>query len=203
MITKNLNFKFKGNRKYVHGSDIYNMVSKDLIQYTKKTHLTNLKMNLKKQINKQCKVYIDENDENILLKKDIDIFAEIFVRFENKKLSFYLTEIGTPITESYSYDEELIEKSLVLKGDRAYLLDENEFSNIENIVSINKHLIFNVQPEKIKKWFFTSLDLHQSLDQFNIKDITLKFENILAASHSKTSICYKDKVLGKIFFSLV
>ena len=99
-----LNFKFKGSRTYVHGTDLYNSVC-DLIDIHGYKSIENIDMTFHKVTTSQMKgsILLGEDDfEN----KDINVLFSF--DNEGKKHKVVLKENNSDVTERYEYPEQKI-----------------------------------------------------------------------------------------------
>ena len=192
----NLDFCFKGNRTYVHGTDIYNelcnllessMQAKkiDLSFHNIITHnitLTDTKPINEKLIKFICK-YIDQSD-----------IKRVLFGIVNKK----------SIECRYTYDEQSIcnLSSLSISQEEVLLEVNSSFSFIENCVALNKYLLESIFPNVEGKWYFTRLQM-KSLKNINNYPMKLNLKANFNFKLTKTEIYISDVLVGYIYFSLV
>ena len=191
----NLEFSFKGDRTYVHGTDIYNKilflinnsVNKNFDLAIHNKIITNISLTEKKPIDEQkisfsCK-YLDKN---------------------NNKVVLYGVQNGISINCNYPYDEEKIinyslvntkEQSIILKLDTAYTF-------MENTVALNKHLLQSIFKDKKGKWYFTRLQLIK-IPKEKKYPIEILLQHNFNFKLTKSKIIMQNKLCGYIYFSLV
>ena len=195
-IKYDLEFCFKGNRTYVHGTDIYNKIVEILNNDMKDTKI-DLSFHgvAKKNILLSNKKPEDEN----LIK-----FVCKYTGENNERKILYGMERNHNITCQYTYPEEEICQlsDLDLENKEINLNKDTSYSFIENSVALNKYLLENLFPDVNGKWYFTRLQL---LDAPTNKIYPLKL--VLKANFNfkltKTEIFISDKSMGYIYFSLV
>ena len=195
-IKYDLEFCFKGNRTYVHGTDIYNKIVEILNNDMKDTKI-DLSFHgvAKKNILLSNKKPEDEN----LIK-----FVCKYTGENNERKILYGMERNHNITCQYTYPEEEICQlsDLDLENKEINLNKDTSYSFIENSVALNKYLLENLFPDVNGKWYFTRLQL---LDVTTKKTYPLKL--VLKANFNfkltKTEIFISDKSMGYIYFSLV
>lgn len=195
-IKYDLEFCFKGNRTYVHGTDIYNKIIEIL-----NNEMKDVKIDLsfhgiaKKNILLSNKKPEDEN----LIK-----FVCKYTGGNNERKILYGIERNHNITCKYTYLEEAICQlsNLDFENKEINLNKDTSYSFIENSVALNKYLLENLFPEVKGKWYFTRLQL---LDAPTNKIYPLKL--VLKANFNfkltKSEIFVSDKSIGYIYFSLV
>ena len=195
-IKYDLEFCFKGNRTYVHGTDIYNKIVEILNNDMKDT-----KIDLSFHgVAKKNILLSNKKPENENLIK----FVCKYTGENNERKILYGMERNHNITCQYTYPEEEIcyLSDLDLENKEINLNTDTSYSFIENSVALNKYLLENLFPDVNGKWYFTRLQL---LDVTTKKTYPLKL--VLKANFNfkltKTEIFISDKSMGYIYFSLV
>lgn len=196
MLKKSLRFCFKGNRKYIHGTDIYNKLLELLEEYNIKKEKFDISFHgiAKNNINLSNKYPMDEDK----LK-----FACKYLDSDGIKQTLYGIENFETVDCRYEYPEEKICKltELDTKKEEVCLKKDTTFSFVENVVATNKHLLENIFPEVNGKWYFTRLQLKE------IPETIYPLKLVLKANFNfkltKTEITIGNKVVGNIYFSLV
>src|SRR5690242_20463127 len=133
-----LNFKFKGNRNYVHGTDIY---SKILQHLSEEFTISNLDLSFHKVVkNNLIAEFVHSNHAN----SDNATPASIF-KFSDPTETYIvrLFETNSDVTENYEYDEEdVIKASIFNEVEKSILLNfPSSYTNIEKVVALNKRLM--------------------------------------------------------------
>ena len=181
-----LNFCFKGDRDYVHGTDMFNSIVKNL-----DTSLKRIDFMIYKRTNK-----------NLLLKDKLNNKDLIIFKFLNNGKIYYGIETDDIVDCRYSFkEEEILEKTELKKRKVALLHYNDKYSFIENIVVANKYLLNEIFPNIKGKWYFTRLQLEYY--PIKAKTLNLEFINHLNLRLTKTKISDDKKTLGYIYFSLV
>lgn len=192
-----LEFCFKGNRNYVHGTDIFNK----LLEILKSEGIRNSEIDLSIHgISTKNITLLKTKPENL---HDIRFVFSYFDQ-KNKKHHLFAIENEQEIDCRYEYpEEEICNQSISnLKLNEIELLNENDYSFIENIIALNKHLINVMFPNVIGKWYFTKLQLKKIL--FNkIYPIKLVFVRKFNFSLVKTEIFINNDSIGYVYISLV
>jgi len=191
-----LEFCFKGNRTYVHGTDIFNKLIDEL-----KNEISNDKIDLSFHgIARTNLSLLDEKPENEELIKFV-------IKFNNKNYErtfLYGVENGIDINCRYKYPEEDIcnfsdlnvEKQIInLKVDSSYTF-------IEDSVALNKYLLENLFPDANGKWYFTRLQLKR-LPKETYYPLKLSLKANFNFKLTKTEIFIDNQSIGFIYFSLV
>jgi len=166
-----LDFCYKEDRNYVHGTDIYKQIVKNLNalgfynwQY--------FEVNIKKmcQNNMICfitdeKVKIEGEVVNFILKSEQEqIFGSIVENVNNK------------IVSRYSFNENSITKYCVIdyKYETAiYRNSENTFSTIDIVISMSKYFVENAVDKSVK-WFMRSIKFFRPIEEIELRQIWIK-----------------------------
>jgi len=199
-----IEFCFKGNRNYVHGTDIFNKIVKFLIQGKLGINsINNLNFSIHRQINNNINFILTNNKQ--IFYDDFDILFS-FKTANGNEFSIYGFESNIPINCRYEYDEDKIYKfSEIDLEEKTIILNKNTgYTFIENIVAMNKFLLTKVfETENIGKWFFVRLELN-NFHMNNIRDfhpIKLQVKTNLGLRMIKSYI-KSGNIEGYIYFSL-
>lgn len=192
----NLCFKFKGNRDYVHGTDIYNTVIErikhelcEISSFDISFHgisRTNIRLLENKPEDKNIKFIVKYNNH------------------ENDTKVLFGVENDIEILERYPYPEENIYRQSELSSDNKSIELNNKtgFSFIENIVALNKHMLEQLFKNINGKWFFTRLQLKRLSSNDN-DYIKLLFKHNMNFKLTKSEIFVNNIAVGYIYFSLL
>lgn len=194
-MEKELEFNFKGSRDYIHGTDIYNTI----LSSCKDDIVSNFEISFHN---------VAYNNLILTNTKPDDLHYLRFVcHFIAKDSTIhYLYGVDNPLsrpTLSKPYLEENITKDVIINHDEKSIILNNtsNFTYIEEIVALNKHLLTKIFPKIKGKWYFSKLQLQNiPLDKsYPIKIIFKSNFNFLIV---KSEIYFNDKFLGFIYFSL-
>ena len=195
MNYKSLEFCFKGERTYVHGTDIYNKLVTILSPVMKEE---NLDLSFHGVAEKNIRLLIEKPKDENLIK-----FVCKYIDIGGKKILFGV-ENEKSILCQYPYDENKITifTALNKKNEEITLVNDSSFSFIENSVAMNKHLLENLFPNVEGKWYFTRLQMKQIVKD-NIYPLKLKLKANFNFKLTKTEIYIDNTLVGYIYFSLV
>ncbi|MBL4711036.1 MAG: hypothetical protein JKX75_00790 [Gammaproteobacteria bacterium] len=194
----NLEFCFKGKRNYVHGTDIYNKVIKNLDK--NQIIYSNIDFSFHGVSQENLRISkIKPLDEKNLK------FVYKYKNKNNQQEVFYATQDNSSIDCRYEYDEESIStlSQMDIEKQEINLSVPTSYTFIENVVANNKFLLEQLFPQADGKWYFTRLQLHEKIDENNIYPLRLLFKNNFNFKLTKTEISLNDKLVGFIYFSLV
>jgi len=187
-----LSFKFKGNRNYVHGTDMFNAL-KNHVDFNEATQIA---LTIYQILRNNADLHRLGGTEGI----PKDAVAVLRVKKEGNQEAYVLLGNSTPISDSYPYDEAIFRRICSI-SDKAISLKKNSpYSFIETVVAMFKKLLQTLYPNLQGKWLFT----HIQLDSFNEVSENLKIIHThnLANKLMKGDILYGHKKLGQIQFVL-
>jgi hypothetical protein len=196
-----LNFKFKGNRKYVQGPDIIDAV----IPYIRENYpgdITEFKYSAHQMLYSNADVVFGSAPEK-------ELNSLISFQYEGDGTIYAsVIENNLPVTESYEYDENPVQQKCLI-GDKDVTVQEadllyEKYSFSEVIVSMNK---FYMQ-QKITdqgKWIITKIEYNslQLIDEWKGKPLKLTVLKNLNNKLTKSAIYIDNLAAGFIYFSLI
>ncbi|MCD4727932.1 MAG: hypothetical protein K8R46_09740 [Pirellulales bacterium] len=196
-----LNFSFKGNRNYVHGSDIYSSILKQMnIQYYGKT-LGSIRLSIHTLAFKDCDlIWIGSGK---LMDKPDRAVADFMIGLDKVKVAGWLIEIDRPITSRYDYNETRIEALCKVRDQTITIAGKTGYSPIEVAVSMTKQLHNALFPTKDAMWIFTRLELVRALQNSDSSDLAIKHKHNFNNRLTKSEIFSHESPIGHIYFSLV
>ena len=189
----NLDFCFKGSRKYVHGTDIFTKIITVHSKHIKNIDITfhgitinNMTFHTEKPGVKNIKV--------------------IFRCLANgNKIKLFGIENDSMVDCRYEYIEEMIvENSKVdIINDRIFLTTPTEYTFIEHIVAMNKSLLESLYPDINGKWYFTRLQMKKNIHISDVVSLQLILKSNFQFKLTKSAIIVNDTEVGFIYFSLI
>jgi len=194
-MIQNMLFRFKGDRNYVHGTDLFN----GLVTHFGTCSLKNIRFSIHSFIAVLgCRLSVVDVDEQL---EPAEVSCVLEADGHEYALSIQADpELDAPL-ERYDYDETAITSLCVLGEDALTLEGESPHSFIETIVSMNKHMHQQLFPEAKGKWIFTKLELDAYEDVRN--QLRLHLKHNFSFKLTKTEILADGVSLGHIYFSLV
>ena len=195
-IKESLNFKFKGARTYVHGTDIFNKTVETI--KSKEIKIDQLSMSINNIVKSNLDlIFTDENE----------VSSNDSVRFEiesNNQIYYCsLQENKTEVNDRYPYPEADIVNASMIDVDNSLvtLSVELEYSTIEKVVALNKGLMERLFPDANGKWYFVKLEVSDLFFE-NVEVIQVKLIRNMHLRLVKSSIEINRKPAGFIYFSL-
>lgn len=188
-----LDFCFKGSRKYVHGTDIF----------TKLTEIYNC------DIKNIDIAFHGITVNNMTFSSEKQESAEVKVTFRSlyndARIKLFGIENDSKVNCRYEYlEEKIVDNSTVDIEEKSILLNVAAvYSFIEHIVAMNKALIEDLYPEVNGKWYFTRLQLKENINMYDISSLKLVLKTNFQFKLTKTAILVNKKEVGFIYFSLI
>ena len=195
-------FCFKGDRTYVHGTDLYNSICEYLEERCSGSMPA---------IDLWIRKVVTHNMEGCVLDEDEDEATPsppaVLCRFESggRAQKLCLFEQESLVTCRYAYDEERIVRAaeLLLEAKRIRLTEHLPFTLVELAVAMNKELVGQLFRPAEGKWYFTRLNLERPLPTDYSSHVTVSFEASSGSRLTRSSIIVDGLAYGHIFFSLV
>ena len=191
-----VDFKFKGERDYVHGTDLFNQCLKLVLP----AETFDLKFTFHGFIvNPRCEIRVFSEKPSTTKSK----FRGEF-RVYNQK---YWIQVHERVDEGFTaarepYNENRVVGNCVISATSIELHHPSPFSFIETVVAMNKHMLNACEaPRQHQKWFFTGIELDH-FSEVN-SDIRLQLVHNLQNKLVKSSIEVFGERIGMIYFSMV
>ncbi|MDO9536872.1 MAG: hypothetical protein Q7J68_00955 [Thermoplasmata archaeon] len=196
-----LRLAYKGDRDYLQGPDIYNAVTRIISERNPNIEFNRIKIVFHKLARNQCKMTF--GNQSVLGKMPKDINAEVRFISPISDVIGWLVETDEHIIDRIPYPEEDIVKHTSIDGNSITIEGEVQFTPIEILVAMTKHLHMVLYPTKAGKWIVTRLDLTRLLTIFDASRFKVEIEKNLNNRLTKGSIHSGEEMLGYIYFSLV
>lgn len=155
-----LSTPYKGNRHYIHGTDLFNAVQALAGKVTGVKGAYISKLLLTRFAYRQCELMTYPS----IVISDVKPMGEGVFRLPNgNDQVFYLYEGEVEPIERSPYDEEGIVAPAIFKGHSAVLSAPFQYSSIEVVIALTKALNYQAALPKEGKWIFGKIELTQSL----------------------------------------
>ena len=194
-----LDFKFKGDRNYIHGTDIYIKITQYLSKAYKPADI-DLSFHKVVKNNLIAELYsINEADSTITNPVSVFKFNDNGNRYIIK-----LTETSGIVKERYEYDEDKLVESAIFKEDEKSITlhSSSYYTNIEKVVALNKALL-NKLFFDAGKWYFTRITINTDINAEAAETIKLQLINNIGSKITKTKIFFDEREKGYLYFSKV
>jgi hypothetical protein len=186
-----LDFCFKGDRDYVHGTDIVNKLMRHFAPYAPQN------------IDVKFNGSVANNLDLLEATAGSDAKVNIAVMLQGEAKKFQLVDNGQAIHCRYPYDESLIISNtrLDLAGQSIHLQQVTTFTFCENFVAMNKHLLQSIFPDEQGKWYFTRMELEHPIKDAAL--VSVKFIKNFNFRLTKSNLYIEDQCVGSVYFTMV
>jgi len=192
-------FCFKGERDYVHGTDIFNKTMLAVAQYG----FEQVDLVIRGVARHNMDLYPEAN-------APFDQAANVTISLNtgNERMGLVLLENKERIQCRYAYPEHEIIRAAKLDKDKKEITLNNfpGHTLIEKIVALNKGLLSGLYPEAPGKWYFTRVKISAyklfGLQGDHVK-LHLSLKQNLQFKLTNTMFYINDQLAGNIYFSLV
>lgn len=195
-----LQFKFKGGRRYVHGTDIYTTVVEKL---KGGLDIVDIDLSFHKIITSQLKGELLPAD---VKSGNTESPAAIF-KFKTARSETFIVrlfETGKAVTDEYPYDEDTIVDAAVTdpEGKNIELSTPLPYRTIEKVVALNKGLLNKLFTDS-GKWYFTRITAFKDIETEQLSTIKITLEKNIGSKITKSLIEFDNRPVGYIYFSKV
>lgn len=179
-------FLFKGSRKYIHVTDIYNY-------FLYEVNYKELTINFKKKIVSEPKIIFNK-------KKDIkSANCIISANINKKKKTILIFNSKKKIISKYNYDESLFFNYFSSTKKRGMCNFETSMSSIEVLVSLTKY--FHISRIANTNWVFSKLNLLKKLKEKSNKNFLIVLNKNYINKFTELDIFQDSIFIGKINFN--
>lgn len=188
-----LKLRFKGERSYIHGSDVYNAVSLVASERFVQGYVSNIAF--KRFARAQCFLSFSQDSTRGGLVASGSILAHGDIQHE-----FWVYETEELVTDRYPFDEEAIVRGATYDEStkRICRAEGSGYSPIEDVIALTKRLNYLVYPEINGKWVFGQLNLTAPLKDCGSLAITMR--SALRGRFSVNDIVQAGVPIGTIRF---
>lgn len=199
LIQKNIVFLFKGSRKYIHGTDMFNALTK---MYPT-ADISNLRFSVHDYVLvPECRIYYADSQEELNSLIGIRVRCQFDVGGVTQWLA--LAHNDVPCVSAggrYEYDEDRVISLCSLDNDGITLSNNSPFSFIETVVAMNKYMHQQMFRAADGLWLFTRIDLHVGCSAR--ENLALRFRHNMNFRLTKSDIMLDGQKVGDMYFSLV
>jgi hypothetical protein len=187
---QSLEIKFKGDRNYLHGTDILTALENDI------EDLNNLSFRLHKIVTHGLEAIVLPVDGI----KNRDLAGLLLSGTKEPRHQIGLIENDARVVEErYKYDDKNVVAEALFQGDTAEMCNAISFNFVEQLVALQKALLQRNIDQLDTKWYFTQLDINHLPKKFNVLRLTVSQR--LGIRLVKSKIVVDGNPLGTIAFS--
>ena len=192
---------FRGQRNYLHGSDIYTAIIQNVLNSGSEKNTSIFRMSIHSFADQQCAIHLCAKEETPA--KPENTVVEFFIQSDSENLTGWLAKTEHPVTCRIPYHEDEIQKLCTISGQTITINKDSKYSPVEVAVSMTKQLHQSLYPTEPGKWIGTSRDLHRLLKPNDGSRLQIKLKHNLNHRLTKSSINVSGATIGHIYFSLV
>lgn len=194
---KRLNLAYKGSRTYIQGGDFFNSLSDAALEVTGCVESYIEKIVFKRFAKNTCCVVTELPEDTS------KVIGEVRYRIPTKALlmSSWIVETDSVITNRRPFDEAVILANVQCDPDSriAILFHRSEYTAIEDVIAVTKHLSYMVTPNVQGKWVFGQLDLTEPLTA-SYESLVIRMTSLIGGRFSVNDIFVDDRKIGSIRF---
>ena len=159
LFEKEIVFSFKGNRDYIHGTDIFDKIL-DTVGVLFKEYPNKMKGSFHQPLESNAILRIYDDAGELHLENLNALFS-----FQLKNSSYHacLTEVNSQITSSYEYDEKRVLDKMIIERETARMVAKSSYTYIEQMVAMTKKLHLTLYPDVAPKWLFTKIEIQDAI----------------------------------------
>lgn len=182
---------FKGDRDYVHGTDVFNAVQAQAESNASEAFVSSLLF--RRFARRDCDLF-DARPEDAST-----LVAQGTIRRGTQDKRFWVAESDRSALGRQRYDESAITRDAEIDGVQIRCALRSSYTPIEEIIALTKRLVYFLAPKIDGKWVFGQLALTARLpDDYAV--IVIKQNNLLANRFSANDIQIDGNTFGEIRF---
>lgn len=194
-----LDFCFKGSRKYVQGPDIFDAVIAAISNEF--SIIRDIKYSAHEMLHTNATMHIT----NKVIKSNYPVINSV-VNFIGDDVKYYVVvcENNKPIEYSVDYSEEIVQNNSRISNNSISFKNVLNDSYTEIVVSMNKYFLNQTVKEE-GKWIVTKFDYFELIDNESIINKEIKIELLQNFNNqlTKSLLLLDDKEVGHLYFSLI
>lgn len=197
MLKYDMKLKFKGQRDYVHGTDIFNETLEWLCKH--RDEIKDIDFSLHRLACKQLTVVLGAVSDGT------EPIAVCAYTSGGKREKARLVETDQPVVGRYSYPEDEIVDSMEIDfaTRKGILRTETSFSDIEVWVAMTKALHLKVFPQLEGKWLFVRARFSAYARHSIASERALVISSSLNDKLTRSEAFLNNVKVGEIYFSIV
>jgi hypothetical protein len=195
LVVRPLRVWFKGNRTYLHGTDLFNLLV-EVASLAQEPSASGIRLSIYHPMTRGVEAVLIPPG----VQPDFHPAALLEFQRDSKRVVWAVRETPNDlIAERRLYDEELVTAGSVLEAASILQPVPTGYSFIERVVALNKRLLDHARPEPKPSWWFSRLEL------FTLPPLApaLRLERLtdLGGRLVKSSIEAGGTLAGYVFFS--
>jgi len=201
MRREQLKFRFKGDRNYIQGGDMYNELVRTVGIFYDTSEFSLFRLKLYRFCSQQCEILIGESDD-LELSPD-RLVADVLGKRGDFNIYGYVFELSEPITDRYSYDEDRVFSVCSIAENEIRVNDECGYSAADVSVTMTKLLHNTLYPVNERRWIVTQFDLTRVFSNEDAGNLRIVLQHNFNDRLTKSAIFVDREQIGFIYFSAI
>lgn len=191
MQSQSLNLKYKGERTYLHGSDIYNAVDQIVRMNDDECYVSHIAF--RQFARRDCVLsWTAPGDRKNLIAKG-------GISHSGIDKPFWIIESDRPANGRYDFDEASLVAPAIREHEEIFLKKRSIYTPIEEIIALTKRLNYELMPDIDGQWLFGQLDMNCALPK-DYSSLIIRRVSQVAGRFSLNNITMDKCDVGKIRF---
>jgi len=195
-----LELSYKGERDYLHGTDMYEAVAA-LVRRELGTGALRLKLAMHRLLSTQPDLCWTEQRGEV--DRPAGAAADFSAAAGDSTVRGWLLASARPVTRRAPHDESRIAAACRVEGDAISVSRDPGFLPIEVAVSMTKQLHGERLPVPHGRWMFTRLDLRRLLLPADAGSLSVVLEENLHGRLTRSGLRVAGHAVGAIYFSVL
>lgn len=199
IIVDDLGLRFKGERQYIHGTDIIGAIL-DITSTKFNSYPDELSGSFHGLLQKQGSARVYSEDYVV---EPIDYQAQFKFVIKGKRYRIEIFATDMNVVLSYPYYESDVLCGSSINGKTISMAHKEKYTYIEQIVALTKKLHHEVYLNVKDKWLFSKIKLnsHTAPNDYQEKKIAIKALKNMGNKLSQCAIMVDDFSIGQIYFT--
>lgn len=198
MIEQPLDLRFKGDRDYLHGTDMYEALQRAARAAGLPVGVHRLSIHGFART--QCRLALGAPGEALAIPENR--VAEFSLETSAGRALGYMAETGDRVEGRYPFDEDAIGARACGEARRIVVDGTPPCAPIEVVVALTKKLHNTVLPRAQGKWVFTRIELPRALVPQDAGRIAIELKHNFNDRLTKSGVTSGNEAIGHIYFSL-
>lgn len=192
---------FKGGRKYVHGTTIYEQIMLGVTSLGLGNVDGKLRINLRAQLHHQAEfVYADPSE---ISSKPETAVTDFDLVISGKQMTGWVQPTITPVDTDKAYNESLIRQHAAIDSQTITFNSQADFQPIDVSTSMAVQLHQALYPPQGKqKWLLARVTLDRPFKSTDTQSLQLELKRIVRDRFTETNIITQGKKCGQFHFLL-
>ena len=192
---------FRGDRDYLHGTDIYNVLLHELEAAGCGRPAGPVSLSFRRFAKRQLDAVICEEGDAEVRPADTAVFFA--VETDAGPVHGWMSESERPVTDRRPFDESVVCDATRITAQAATVEAKLELTPIEVAIPMTKHLHQALLPAGGRRWILSRLDLARPFRSSDVPGLTIELVQNLNQRLTKSAMSGRAGRLGHIYFTLV